>query len=476
MDLRSPPEDEIKHITNVLEKHNKTQLQAVCAINSLPKNGNKPDLKARIIKRKSPPFISLSPSPTLRVVSVDILGQMGSINNGSMTPAPSFAPAGGNSRTYAYAPPLPYGLVNGQRAQNATLPGPGNAARYPIVQAQQRAPPVITPGFTFKSSPFYQMKQRLGDMKTLMAQHRASVAMYVRAEDIQQCFTDQSMRVLMFCAGGNTGLQDVSFPHQAELKVNGGDVKANLRGLKGKAGSTRPVDITASLRMRPHTYINSIDFTYALTSKAGRPPRSMTEKANDPDIVATSLNLSLKCPLTYMKLKTPCRGVNCSHSQCFDAVSYLQLQEQGPQWVCPICNKPAPFDQLATDEYVREILNATPDELDQVTIDPFGKWSLPGAKKPAKTVSHQASIIDDDDVVVSYASNPAASASTSKTPASTVSLTGTPNSATPPSTRTGSKRQAPEVIDLTLSDDDEPEVRAPKRPNMGQNGFHGVSY
>lgn len=52
MDLRSPPEDEIQHLASQLDKHTKPQLQSVCAINGLPKTGNKPDLKARIIKRK----------------------------------------------------------------------------------------------------------------------------------------------------------------------------------------------------------------------------------------------------------------------------------------------------------------------------------------------------------------------------------------------------------------------------------------
>lgn len=76
----------------------------------------------------------------------------------------------------------------------------------------------------------------------------------------------------------------------------------------------------------------------------------VTKLAGDPDVIATSQNLSLKCPLSYMRLKTPCRGLSCNHIQCFDATSYLQLQEQGPQWLCPICNKPVPFDQLAVDE------------------------------------------------------------------------------------------------------------------------------
>jgi E3 SUMO-protein ligase PIAS1 len=79
------------------------------------------------------------------------------------------------------------------------------------------------------------------------------------------------MRIMVFCAGDNVGVQDIAFPHQSEIKVNGGEIKANLRGLKGKPGSTRPVDITDSLRLKQHNYVNNIEFTYALTNKVKKP-------------------------------------------------------------------------------------------------------------------------------------------------------------------------------------------------------------
>jgi E3 SUMO-protein ligase PIAS1 len=73
---------------------------------------------------------------------------------------------------------------------------------------------------------------------------------------------------MVFCAGDGHGVQDIIFPHQSEIKVNGGEIKANLRGLKNKPGSTRPVDITNFLRFRQN-YSNNVEFTYALTTKAG---------------------------------------------------------------------------------------------------------------------------------------------------------------------------------------------------------------
>ena len=101
-----------------------------------------------------------------------------------------------------------------------------------------------------------------------MTQHRNSITFTIKAAD-HPILTDPSMRVMVFCAAANTGVQEVAFPHQAELKVNGGEIKANLRGLKNKPGSTRPVDITDQLRLKLPHYANLVEFTYALTNKAG---------------------------------------------------------------------------------------------------------------------------------------------------------------------------------------------------------------
>jgi E3 SUMO-protein ligase PIAS1 len=78
---------------------------------------------------------------------------------------------------------------------------------------------------------------------------------------------------MLFSAADNGGLNpyfenDIAFPHQVDLRVNLDDVKANLRGLKNKAGTTRPADITSWLRKIPK-YSNEIRLTYALTHKVG---------------------------------------------------------------------------------------------------------------------------------------------------------------------------------------------------------------
>lgn len=90
---------------------------------------------------------------------------------------------------------------------------------------------------------------------------------------------------MVFCAAEGHGRQDIAFPHQSEIKVNGGEVKANLRGLKNKPGSTRPVDITKELRLKVSTYTNNVEMTYALTNKAsGISPQVSSTTASAPCI------------------------------------------------------------------------------------------------------------------------------------------------------------------------------------------------
>lgn len=79
----------------------------------------------------------------------------------------------------------------------------------------------------------------------------------------------EQSRIMVFCAAEPVSTfvkLDVSFPNQVELRVNGTEVRANLRGLKNRPGSTRPADITDLIR-KSASYENSLVITYALTNK-----------------------------------------------------------------------------------------------------------------------------------------------------------------------------------------------------------------
>ena len=87
---------------------------------------------------------------------------------------------------------------------------------------------------------------------------------------ISRLATNPSTKVMVYCASEPISPYtkvEIAFPNQMEIKVNGDEVKANLRGLKNKPGTTRPADITKMLRTKPAGYKNTMHVVYALTNK-----------------------------------------------------------------------------------------------------------------------------------------------------------------------------------------------------------------
>jgi hypothetical protein len=59
--------------------------------------------------------------------------------------------------------------------------------------------------------------------------------------------------------------------------------------------------------------------------------------------------------LGKMRMTIPCRSSTCTHLQCFDASTFLMMNEKKPTWICPVCDKPAPFDKLIIDGYITNV-------------------------------------------------------------------------------------------------------------------------
>ena len=59
-----------------------------------------------------------------------------------------------------------------------------------------------------------------------------------------------------------------------------------------------------------------------------------------------------------MRMTLPCRSSTCDHLQCFDASLYLMMNEKKPKWMCPVCNKPAMYENLLIDGYFSDILTS----------------------------------------------------------------------------------------------------------------------
>ncbi|XP_053575551.1 E3 SUMO-protein ligase PIAS1 [Bombina bombina] len=255
--------------------------------------------------------------------------------------------------------------------------------------------------------------------------------------DISGTKCDFTVQVqLRFCLSETSCPQEDHFPPNLCVKVNGkpcnlpGYLPPTKNGVEPKRPS-RPINITSLVRLSttvPNTIVVSWtaeigrNFSLAvylvkqlsssillqrLRAKGIRNPdhsRALIKEklTADPDseIATTSLRVSLLCPLGKMRLTIPCRAMTCSHLQCFDATLYIQMNEKKPTWVCPVCDKKAPYDHLIIDGLFMEILKCCTD-CDEIQFKEDGSWSPMRSKKDIQEVSTSYNGVDDKTALVS---------------------------------------------------------------------------
>ncbi|KAI9512924.1 PINIT domain-containing protein [Russula earlei] len=222
----------------------------------------------------------------------------------------------------------------------------------------------------------------------------------------------------------------IEFPPTCEIRVNQVQISASTKGMKKKPGTAPPAHLGNSVRMSighqnrvEMVYVNSqtnnnqpppspkkyymIVMLVQITTvdqliervKKGKfrsredvlaqrtcsvflsrvhcmqiAPGKQAAKIEDDDIVAGPQKTSLKCPLSYARINTPCRSSQCVHVQCFDALSWYSVNEQTTTWSCPICEKSINHDDLIVDGYFNSILESTPDTVEDVIVEADGEW------------------------------------------------------------------------------------------------------
>ncbi|KAJ4991630.1 sumo ligase [Stagonosporopsis vannaccii] len=470
-------------------------LKRILKEEGLPQTGNKAALQSRVISLINT-AVTAGNAETLRRLQFRVQ------NHGEApTPASSSSPTAPSFST------LPPPGMNGHAAPN----GWSSASQFGLLHQRPPPPQAAAPTYFFKDSPFFQVRELVLSNITLepSPSHRQNTTRHLIINESvsARLKSDPTLRLLLFSALDAPlppyARTDITFPAQIEVRINGDEVKANYKGLKNKPGSTRPADITDFVRISPANYRNNLVVTYALTHKAGSTPteafhipppkynlfvytvkkhsaadltkqitgkqvitkqsvlNEMKAKAADPDIEVGSSVMSLKDPISTLRIKIPCRSTICTHNQCFDAESFLQLQEQAPTWICPICSKTVHFNGLAVDQYVEEIL-AKVRNADQVTISPTGEWSTQKEPSPPRRTGSAVAADDSDDDIIEIPDYRVASIKSEAVQTPTY-LSTPPMPSREPSTapRSGSKRTA-EVVDLTFSDDDEPPRPAKK--------------
>ncbi|XP_071964420.1 E3 SUMO-protein ligase PIAS2-like [Antedon mediterranea] len=279
---------------------------------------------------------------------------------------------------------------------------------------------------------------------------------------------------LRFCLAETSCEQDDKFPGSVCVKVNNKLCPLPAFLPQSKAGAeprrpSRPVNITHLIRPNLNEP-NRVDITWAqefgrqycvavylvkqLTSdillqrlrsngfrNADHTRALIKEKLShdaDSEIATTSLRVSLLCPLGKMRMQIPCRASTCTHLQCFDAALYLMMNEKKATWICPVCDKKAPFNLLVLDGLFQEIIQSSPDT-NEIHFLQDGRWKPVNNNKEETVVLGSATKVTN---VESTQESVKASSTSSNDSTNTNSF------------KPFSKTEV-EYVDLTISSDEE---------------------
>ncbi|XP_071478228.1 E3 SUMO-protein ligase PIAS2-like isoform X2 [Diadema antillarum] len=298
-------------------------------------------------------------------------------------------------------------------------------------------PQAYHPDVNLKVLPFFDILAELVKPSALMVAGKyrdpqQTILFHLTPSQITQILESQDPRTrnfavqvqLRFCLAETSCEQDDRIPTSVTVKINGKlctlppCFPQNKPGVEVKRPG-RPINITQLTRLNAtmpnyievqwipeigRSYclsvylvrqLNSEILLHRLRSRNIRNPdhsRALIKEklSHDPDseIATTSLRVSLICPLGKMRMSVPCRPVTCTHLQCFDASLYIQMNERKPTWICPVCDKKAPFDSLVIDGLFLEILR-NPPESNEIIFVEDGSWTPLGPKqeKPSHILS-----------------------------------------------------------------------------------------
>ncbi|TKY70979.1 E3 SUMO-protein ligase pli1 [Spatholobus suberectus] len=101
---------------------------------------------------------------------------------------------------------------------------------------------------------------------------------------------------------------------------------------------------------------------------------AVTSVDSDSDIIEGASQISLNCPISFTRIKTPVKGHSCKHFQCFDFDNFINMNSKRPSWRCPHCNQYVCYADIRRDRNMVEILKNVGENITEVIVLGDGSW------------------------------------------------------------------------------------------------------
>ncbi|KAJ8768481.1 hypothetical protein K2173_022570 [Erythroxylum novogranatense] len=100
----------------------------------------------------------------------------------------------------------------------------------------------------------------------------------------------------------------------------------------------------------------------------------VTEPDPDSDIIEGPSRISLNCPISCTRIRTPIKGHSCKHLQCFDFSNFVKINSRKPSWRCPHCNQHVCYTDIRKDQNMVKVLKEVGDNVIDVIMSYDGSW------------------------------------------------------------------------------------------------------
>lgn len=199
---------------------------------------------------------------------------------------------------------------------------------------------------------------------------------------------------------------DVIFDNQSLIDVNGVSFMLFskkiriVRGIEDPLVTAYPIDLTKYL----HPGINKVIIelfegkayrivlqrvqSIEMNDLIAAVPRDVggmkQQRDDDDDVAEINATLSLRCPLSCMRISLPARGRHCDHLAAFDLTSYLSFCRNGRVWHCPICFHQCPVSELYIDNWLCNVLHTIPEDCYEIAVFPDGTFKAKDNEESSK--------------------------------------------------------------------------------------------
>ncbi|XP_059626751.1 E3 SUMO-protein ligase SIZ1 [Cornus florida] len=111
----------------------------------------------------------------------------------------------------------------------------------------------------------------------------------------------------------------------------------------------------------------------------GGTPTENADSDSDLEVVADSIPVNLRCPMSGSRMKVAGRFKPCVHMGCFDLEVFVEMNQRSRKWQCPICLKNYSLENIIIDPYFNRITSKMQnfgEEVTEIEVKPDGSWRV----------------------------------------------------------------------------------------------------